>query len=44
MDLDGLRALLEREGGSVPCIMLTVTNNSAGGQPVSLENIRQVRY
>lgn len=27
----------------VPCIILTITNNTAGGQPVSMENIRSVR-
>ncbi len=40
MDLDRLRAFLEREGDAVPCVMLTITNNAGGGQPVSLENIR----
>ena len=26
----------------IPCIVLTVTNNTAGGQPVSMQNIREV--
>ncbi len=42
MDLDRLAGFLDEYGDSVPCVMLTITNNAGGGQPVSLENIRAV--
>lgn len=44
MDTDGLRDLIRRTGpGNVPLVMLTITNNSGGGQPVSMANIREVK-
>ena len=44
MDLDALDAFIrERGAASVPAVFVTVTNNSGGGQPVSLENLRGVR-
>lgn len=42
MDLEKLAAYLEEHGDAVPCVMLTITNNACGGQPVALENIRAV--
>lgn len=44
MDIDALEKFINQVGPkNIPLVMLTITNNSGGGQPVSMENIRETR-
>jgi len=44
MDIGKLERFIDEKGAeNIPLCMLTVTNNSGGGQPVSMENIRATR-
>jgi tyrosine phenol-lyase len=43
MDIVALEELIRRDGPqNIPIVMLTITNNTGGGQPVSMKNIREV--
>lgn len=44
MDIDALEEFIKKQGAkNIPLIMITVTNNSNGGQPVSMENIKNTK-
>ncbi len=44
MDLEKLEAFIKEKGPeNIPLCMITVTNNSGGGQPVSMQNIRETK-
>lgn len=43
VDLNKLENVLAKDSDKIPFIIVTITNNTAGGQPVSMENLRGVR-
>jgi len=43
VDIQKLEKVLKEHHNNVPFIIMTITNNTAGGQPVSMQNLREVR-
>jgi tryptophanase len=43
MDTELLGALLEEQADNIPLVIITITNNAGGGQPVSMANIRETK-
>lgn len=44
MDVEALENFIKEKGAeNIPLVMITITNNSGGGQPVSMQNIREVK-
>ncbi|HPQ08983.1 MAG TPA: tryptophanase [Bacteroidia bacterium] len=44
IDLEKLEELLKKHKNNVGAVILTVTNNSGGGQPVSMKNAKEASY
>lgn len=44
MDVEALEKFIQETGAeNIPAVMITVTNNSGGGQPVSMQNVKDVK-
>ena len=44
MDVEKLKDFIKEKGAeNIPLCMLTITNNSGGGQPVSMSNVKEVK-
>lgn len=43
VDINKLEAVLKKDGDRVPFIIMTCTNNTSGGQPVSMRNLRETK-
>lgn len=43
VDIKKLEAVLAKDADKVPFIIITITNNTAGGQPVSMRNLRDIK-
>lgn len=42
MDIEALKRVIKEKGAeNIPMVIMTVTNNSGGGQPVSMQNIKE---
>lgn len=42
VDLEKLETVLKKHGDKIPFIIITITNNTAGGQPVDIDNLKEV--
>jgi tryptophanase len=43
VDVEKLEKFLAQKADNVPFVIVTITNNTAGGQPVSMQNLKEVR-
>lgn len=44
LDVEALKKMIREKGpGNIPMVIVTITNNSGGGQPVSMQNIKEVK-